>query len=312
VITRREFLGTAAALAGAACAARAPAGGPATAPSATDGGRAAELGFSTLGCPKWSWEEVLSFATAHGFATLELRGLLADMDLTRRPEFAPDRLEATRRQLAERHLRVTCLGASASMHEMEPAKRAAAIDEGRRFVDLAAALRAPYVRVFGDRYVTGVPRDEMLAHIARGLRELGDHAHPRGVSVLVESHGDFTDSASLRELLERANSPGVALLWDAHHTFVLGKEQPEQTVRALGPWIRHTHLKDSVPAGTDRRYVLTGTGEVPVRRQVQALVASGYTGAYSFEWEKRWHPDIEEPEVAIAHYARAVRQYLRV
>ena len=309
--TRREFLAAAAALGGAACSGRAPGGTTAAASSAGDGLHAPALGFSTLGCPTWSWDEVLAFALRHGFATLELRGLLEDMDLTRRPEFAPGRLDATRRQLTDRRLRVTCLGASANMHEMEATKRAAAMDEARRFIELAAALGAPYVRVFGNKFAAGVPREEMLAHIARGLRELGEYARPRGVSVLLESHGDFTDSATLRELLERADSPAVALLWDAHHTFVQSREQPEETVRQLGRWIRHTHLKDSVPAGTDRRYVLTGSGEVPVQRQVQALVASGYTGAYSFEWEKRWHPDIEEPEVAIAQYATVMRNYLR-
>ncbi len=106
----------------------------------------------------------------------------------------------------------------------------------------------------------------------------------------------------------------MALLWDAHHTFVAGKEQPEDTVRQLGRYIRHTHLKDSVPAGpdgTDRRYVLTGTGDVPVRRQVEALAHSGYRGFYSFEWEKRWHPEIEEPEVAFAQFATVAAGYLR-
>ncbi len=170
------------------------------------------------------------------------------------------------------------------------------------------------MRVFGNNYVKGVPRDMMLAHIARGLRELGDYARPKGVTVLIESHGDFTDSPSLLALLEQAASPSVALLWDAHHTFVSGKEQPEDTVRQLGRYIRHTHLKDSVPAGPDakdRRYVLTGKGEVPVRRQIEALAHSGYRGFYNFEWEKRWHPDIEEPEVAFAQFATVVGGYLR-
>jgi hypothetical protein len=77
--------------------------------------------------------------------------------------------------------------------------------------------------------------------------------------------------------------------------------------------IRHTHLKDSVPAesGTGRRYVLTGTGEVPVRQQVEALVKAGYRGFYNFEWEKRWHPEIEEPEIAIPHYVEVTTDYLR-
>ncbi|MDB4892416.1 MAG: Xylose isomerase protein barrel, partial [Gemmatimonadetes bacterium] len=100
-------------------------------------------------------------------------------------------------------------------------------------------------------------------------------------------------------------------LWDAHHTFVLGKESPETSVRELGTYIKHTHLKDSVPAPTDRRYVLTGAGEVPVRRQVEALARAQYHGFYSFEWEKRWHPEIEEPAVAFAQYATVVSGYLR-
>ena len=112
----------------------------------------------------------------------------------------------------------------------------------------------------------------------------------------------FTDSPTLLELMRLADSPNVAILWDAHHTFV-GGEQPEDTVAQLGKYIRHTHLKDSVPSGTDRKYVLTGTGEVPVKRQVAALARIGYKGYYSFEWEKRWHPEIEEPEVAFAQYA---------
>jgi len=159
--------------------------------------------------------------------------------------------------------------------------------------------------------VKDVPRDKMLAHIGGALHELGDYAKGRGVTVIIESHGDFTDSPALLEILQRADSPNVALLWDAHHTFVSGKEQPEDTVAKLGRYIRHTHLKDSVAAGNDRRYVLTGTGDVPVKRQIAALAKIGYRGAYSFEWEKRWQPAIDEPEIAIAQYATVAAGYLR-
>src|SRR6266496_3907205 len=302
MITRREFFETSAAILS-------------TSSSARRGGQGARLplGFSTLGCPAWSWTEILDFARSHGFAAVELRGLQKTMDLSQAPEFSREggRLDSAKRELRERGLRISDLGASAQLHEQDPAKRTAQLDEARRFIDLAEALRVPYVRVFGNNYVKGVPRDMMLAYIARGLRELGDYARPKGVTVLIESHGDFTDSPSLLALLEQAASPSVALLWDAHHTFVSGKEQPEDTVRQLGRYIRHTHLKDSVAAGNARRYVLTGTGEVPVKRQIAALVKIGYRGFFSFEWEKRWHPDIEEPEVAFAQYASVASEYLR-
>jgi sugar phosphate isomerase/epimerase len=300
MITRREFLHASAAVL-AAPYGRLP----------TEGDLL-PLGFSTLGCPAWTWTEILDFARSHGFAAVELRGLQTNMDLTLAPEFSREsgRLDLSKQQLGDRGLRVSCLGASAHMHEQDPTKRAAQLDEARRFIDLAEALRAPYVRVFGNNYVKGVPRDVMLAHIARGLRELGDYARPKGVTVLIESHGDFTDSPALLAILQQADSPGVGLLWDAHHTFVSGKEAPEDTVLQVGRYIRHTHLKDSVPAGADRRYVLTGTGDVPVRRQIEALVRIGYRGVYSFEWEKRWHPDIPEPEVAIAQFATVAGEYL--
>ena len=299
MITRREFLQASAAIVAARYTPML--------------GREARLplGFSTLGCPQWTWPQILDFAAAHAFAAVELRGIETNMDLTKVPELAPERLGDATRQLATHGLAVSCLGASAHMHEMDPVAHAAQLDEGRRFIDLAHALGAPYVRVFGNEYVKGVPRADMLAHIAGGLQTLGDYARGKNVTVVIESHGDFTDSPALLEILQKADSPAVALLWDAHHTFVSGKEEPEETVRQLGRYIRHTHLKDSVPAGSDRRYVLTGTGQVPVQRQIEALVKVGYRGYFSFEWEKRWHPEIEEPAVAFAQFADVAAGYLR-
>ena len=300
--SRREFLHSSALAVLAACAS----GSRVTTPS----GRL-PLGFSTLGCPQWTWREILDFATAHGFPAIELRGLQQSVDITQHPELAPARLAEVKRQLADRGLTVVCLGASARMHENDPATRAAQLDEAARYIDLAGALGTPYVRVFGDRYTPGESHEATRERIASTLRKVGGRARDRGVTVLIESHGDFTDSPSLLEILQLADSPAVALLWDAHHTYVAAHEAPEDTVRQLGRWIRHTHLKDSVPAGTGRRYVLTGTGEVPVRQQVDALAQAGYRGFYSFEWEKRWHPEIEEPEVAIRHYAEVASDYLR-
>jgi sugar phosphate isomerase/epimerase len=208
-------------------------------------------------------------------------------------------------------LRIVDLGASANMHELDAAKRAADFDEARRFIDLANALDAKFIGVFGNKYLAGVPREATLERVAAGLRELGTYASDKNVTVLLESHGDFTDSPTLVEIMRRADSAGVALLWDAHHTFAFGHEAPEDTYRQIGPYVRHVHLKDSVPAGDDRRYVLTGAGEVPVRRQIEVLVRNNYPGYYNFEWEKRWHPEIEEPEVAFAQFAEVAGGYLR-
>jgi sugar phosphate isomerase/epimerase len=295
--TRREFVSTMALAAlGAQCVRAAAARLP--------------LAFSTLGCPAWTWPQILDFAAQHEFAAVELRGLLGDMNLPARPEFAADKIPAAKREVAAHGLKIACVSSSAEMHVAEPQKRAQTLSDARGFIDLASALGAPYVRVFGNK-IEG-PREEVIVRVSSGLHELGEYARPRNVTVIIESHGDFTDSATLKEILTRADSEHVALLWDAHHTFAASHEEPEFTVGQLGKWIRHTHLKDSVPDGKDRHYVLTGQGDVPVKRQVEALVKINYTGFYCFEWEKKWHPDLLEPEVAFPDYVKVVAEYLRV
>jgi sugar phosphate isomerase/epimerase len=187
------------------------------------------------------------------------------------------------------------------------------LQDARRFIDLASALGAPYVRVFGgkaDSDKSPTPSDETKARVAAGLRELGKYAGPHKVTVIIESHDHFTSSATLKDVLRAAGSENVGLLWDAHHTFATSNEDPRYTVHELGTWIRHTHLKDSIGSGEDRKYVLTGRGNVPVARQIEALRSIRYKGFYCFEWEKLWHPDIDDPEIAIADYARVVGQCL--
>jgi sugar phosphate isomerase/epimerase len=264
------------------------------------------VGFSTLGCPSWEWAKILDFAKAHDFSAFELRGLLGTMDLPARPEFQPDRIAQSKRDVASKNLKIACVSSSSELHHADPEKRRQQIADAKRFIDLAASLGAPNVRVFGNK-IEG-PREQVLARVASGLRELGTYSGGRGVTVLIESHGDFTDSPTLSEILTRADSPSVGLLWDAHHTFVDGKEDPQFTVQKLGRYIRHTHLKDSVPAGDGRRYILTGRGDVPVRKQIGVLAATGYTGCYTFEWEKVWHPELEEPEIAFADFAEFMRK----
>ncbi len=267
------------------------------------------LAFSTLGCPAWEWKKILEFAQLNGFAAIELRGLMGNLDLPSSPEFAAGRIGETKQQVAEHGLRISDLGASSEMHVADPVERAKQLSDARRFIDLAAALGTPYVRVFGNQ-IHG-PRQEVIARVTDGLHQLGEYAGPRGVTVIIESHGEFVDSPTLKEVLTGADSNHVALLWDAHHTYVDGHEQPEHTVAELGPWIRHTHLKDSVAVGKERKYVLTGTGEVPIERQVLALRKIGYKGYYCFEWEKVWHPDLQEPEVAFPDYVRVMTAYLQ-
>jgi sugar phosphate isomerase/epimerase len=268
------------------------------------------ISFSTLGCPQWDWKRILNEAAKSGYSGIELRGLQGEMDLTKRPEFAGSGLSQSLKDLEAVGLRIVNLGSSVRLHEKEPTVRASQMEEGRHFIDLAHQLHSPYVRVFGDKWVEGEPRAETLARMTAGLRELGEYASKANVTVILESHGDFADSPTLLQILKGAESPSTGLLWDTHHTVVIGKEAPEKTFSQLGSYVRHTHIKDSKPQGDDVRYVLTGTGTIPLQEIVNTLVKGRYKGFFSFEWEKAWHPEIKPPETAIPQFAEAMKDYL--
>ena len=267
VVTRRSLLAT---LGAGLCA-----------PAVLRAQRRAEryrIAFSTLGCPAWSWKTIVQNADRLGYAGIELRGVAGEMDLPKVPELQGARLADTKKDLAALGIVITDLGASAFMHEKDGVTRERQFDEGRRFIDLAHALDVPYVRMFGDRIAPDEPKEDVMTRVVEGFQRMAAYAQPAGVTVLIESHGDFTRSDDLVAILTRVESPRFALLWDAHHTYVAGTERPADTFAKLGRWVRHTHLKDSKPEGKDRRYVLLGSGEVPVKEQVKVLAKSGYQG----------------------------------
>ncbi|MCA1595518.1 MAG: sugar phosphate isomerase/epimerase, partial [Chloroflexi bacterium] len=74
----------------------------------------------------------------------------------------------------------------------------------------------------------------------------------------------------------------------------------------LRPTLRHLHVKD----GRDGRYTLMGEGDVPVEPMLDLALDGGYTGPIAVEWEKRWHPEIADPEVALPQYAQKLSAYL--
>ncbi len=271
------------------------------------------IAFSTLGCPDWELKKILDFAADHGYAAVELRGLQGNLDLPSHAAFAAGQLEQTKRDISAHGIKIACVSSSTRTGEEDAGKRAKELADGRRFIDLASSLEAPYVRVFGDGAAVekgAAPGEELKAQVAAGLHELGEYAGTKNVTVILESHDNFTASATLSNVFHRAASEHAALLWDAHHTFATSNEEPEFTVKQLGRWIRHTHIKDSVGTGEDRKYVLTGRGTVPVKRQVEALRSIGYKGYFCYEWEKVWHPDLEDAATAFPDYAKVMSGYL--
>lgn len=267
------------------------------------------LSFSTLGCPDWTFQQIAQFASQHGYKGLEIRGIQRELFLPKCKEFStPEAIAASRRLVKENGLKFVNLGSSAAMHHSNSTERQKNLDEAKRFIDLAAALDCPYIRVFPNDFPKDQERDATIDLITKGLLELGDYAKNTGVTVLMESHGQVVHSTDLERIMTASTHPNVGLIWDIVNMWNVTKEAPTAVYGKLKKFIRHTHIKDLKHVAGKEQYTLLGQGETPVFEGINTLRNDGYKGYYSFEWEKLWHPEIAEPEVALADYPKVMQQ----
>jgi sugar phosphate isomerase/epimerase len=268
------------------------------------------LAFSTLGCPDWSLEKITDFAVQHNYKGIELRGLQRELDLTKCKEFSsPQNRSATVSLMKEKGLRFVDLGSSANLHFADAAVRQKNIDEAKRFIDLAQQINCNNVRVFPNILPKNQDVNQTMDLIASGLLLLGDHAKGSNVSVLLETHGDLVKSDDVEKIMKAAEHKHVGLVWDVSNMWTITKESPAAVYKKLKKYIRHTHIKDAKLVDGKLRYTLLGQGEVPIFEAIDLLSNGGYKGFYSFEWEKLWHPEIEEPEVAFADYVKVMKKH---
>ena len=262
------------------------------------------LCFSTLGCTDRSLEEILSLAQQYNISFLEIRGIGGEMDLGKIEAFS--KKAETNALFLEYGVVPRVLGTSCAFHD--PAKYEDALREGRESIEIAKKFGIPYIRVFGNKLI-GSGEDERQACIARvseGIRTLCDAATGTSVTVLLEVHGDYNRVETLLPVVEAlADHDRFGLIWDIAHTKSYGNgwDVFYQTFRK---YIRHIHIKDYSFEST--ALVLPGEGDLPILPIVRALAEDGFEGCFSLEWEKKWHPELPEMELALSHFVSLMGQ----
>ena len=265
-----------------------------------------KIAFSTLACPNWDWQEITSVGKDMGFDGIEIRGLGDNMSAMRAQPFAEKELPNTMKKLGAMRLEISCFSSNCCLKFAD--RRAENLKEITEYIQLAAKTGTQYVRILADLSVEPdgeVDDDSVISQ----LKELAPLAQEKGVLLLVETNGVYTDTVRLRNLLEHVASDHVAALWDVHHPYRIAGETPEKTVQNLGAYIKYVHVKDSVMAGGKIQYRMMGEGDMPIDEMIQALRSINYEGFVSLEWVKRWAEDLEDAGIVIPQYANYMSRY---
>ncbi|HAN22062.1 MAG: AMP-dependent synthetase [Clostridiales bacterium GWF2_36_10] len=269
-----------------------------------------KIAFSTLACPDYSFSDIYSMATDLGFDGVEVRGLGLDIFDGRTMPFSEQQLPQTVQKLRSLGLEVSCLSSGCCLKFASKAKEN--IEEIKKYIELANALKTKFVRVLGDLNPspscdpTEIVDDDT---IFSQLNELVPFAEQNGITLLVETNGVYSDTSRLKALLDRFKSDSIAALWDFHHPYRYSGESPEKTVQNLGRYIQYVHVKDSIIADGTIRYRLMGEGDLPIPEMIFALRSINYSGFITLEWVKRWAPDLEDAGIVFPQYVNYMSQY---
>jgi sugar phosphate isomerase/epimerase len=270
-----------------------------------------KVSFTTLGCPAWDLDTICAKARAYGYDGVDFRGLQGDLDVTRLPAFTTG-AAATKRTLTDAGL--ACSGIGSSITVCVPEKRQDALDEAKRTIETAHGLGCVNVRIYGGGDLTKYSRPELVKIGLEGINAILALDGAQTLKWLFETHDNWIKSRDCIALLDGIPNPAFGALWDIGHTPRVGGETVAETWAAIGPRVGSTHLKDAVfdrssPLAMEDgwHYVIPGTGQLPLNEAVALLKKNHYDGWLIFEHEKRWHPELLEPEVVFPAYANWLR-----
>lgn len=118
------------------------------------------------------------------------------------------------------------------------------------------------------------------------IQSLADIAAEKGVVLLLETGQETAEQ--LRDFLSRLNHPAVGVNFDPANMILYDKGEPIESVKVLGLWIKHIHIKDAVRTtqpGTWGQEVPWGEGQVGPEAFIDALAEIGYQGVLAIERE---------------------------
>jgi sugar phosphate isomerase/epimerase len=265
-----------------------------------------KLSFATLGCPKWTLEQIATNAKAMGFDGVELRGAPGEHI---GPEETPAERARIRKLFESKGIQIAAIMGYSSFTMDDPAKFQESIRQAQCFLDTAKDIGCPTLRLFGGVFSKQLDEKGNMARVAEGVRRVAGHAEKTGVNVALETHDDWIKGERLKALLDSVGSLKVGACWDVANGYF--DEAPETTCAAIGNRLFHVHFKDAAKEEGKIHSKMPGTGQLDLKRVLALIAGTGYDRYLSFEWEKKWEPNLEEPEVAFPVYVRLTRKLLK-
>lgn len=225
----------------------------------------------------------LDYASERGFTHVEL----AIAEVWNQESDAVE-IDKVREKLSNRGLRLCALGAYNDFVVLDADEVDFQVRRMKRICEIASELGCPVLRTEGGVPKPAVPREKWVTAIVECLKRCSEIAEELEVRLALDNHGVVTNDAELQvEILGMVDSPMVGACLDTMNYHWMGHDHA--TVRRfyqlIAPVAMHTHIKDG--RGIRENYVgcTLGEGVVDLDFVIECLLQSGYSGAWTLEYE---------------------------
>lgn len=254
--------------------------------------------FSTLGCPELTLEDICALAKEFDLSRIELRAAENTVDLPNlfKNNFGnPDSLA---RFFEDQEVSICSLDTSLKLVGNDEKSRQDFLD----YLPWADAIGTKILRVFDGGTVEDGLNDESYSHAQELINWWKREKATNGwkADMGIETHDCLVGTRATDRIL--TSNPDLKIIWDTHHTWKKANAPLEKSWQSLGPNVCNVHIKDSISVPSARHpftYVNLGEGEFPLDKTLKLLTDEGYTGTVNIEWEKMWHPYLENIKEAL-------------
>ncbi len=162
-------------------------------------------------------------------------------------------------------------------------KRTNQLAHVKQWIDRAAVMGAPHLRVFVGSRGTHQSFAAAKKHCIEALKECGDHAAQQGVFLGLENHGGIVaEAAPLLDIVQSVDSPWIGISLDTgnFHT-----DDPYGDIEKCAPYAVNVQLKVEIrPRGQK------GKTKADLGRLVRILKKANYQGYVALEHEAAENP----------------------